>query len=454
MDVLVKRREDKGINCLVSAEIYDAMGLVENQSYTLNAGHSASTVTFQKRQDHINRNRLFLPSVLFDELQLLEGMRLNIWKAGDILYLGPVVGIFVNPEYISSISKGDIPETAKKDIQANAIAKCLIYFFSLDHIHWKEKTILGYTFSPASNQWVFRAFPFPNVIYDCGVHFATHQKEKVKRIRERFHEDPGIQWINNSDYLGKWALYTKLSKHEEMRPHLPETLRYDTLDDLRYMLSKHRLIYIKSFYGSRGREVMSVKKKENGFVIQFYHDGLKIKRAKRVDQIQSLISRFFGNKRLILQKGLNVITYNGRRMDLRLFICKNDTGQWQVIYNQANVAIPGATITTIGRNFKNYKDVYRTLRKTGQGKWLPTDQEIRRETIIIAHYIEKEFGPHGEIGMDMAVDRKGKIWFIEANAKPEKLPIPGLEDTKGVSPQFLAVFQYATYLTKKYSGAL
>ncbi|OUM84422.1 MAG: hypothetical protein BAA01_00970 [Bacillus thermozeamaize] len=452
MDVTVKRREENGNQCLLSADLFEALELVENKKYTLHVGHSNATVTFKKRQGKISR--LSLPHTIFEQLHLLHGMKLNIWKAGDAIYLGPVVGIFVNPTYITNLSKGNIPLTAKKDIQANAVAKCLIYFFSTDHIDWKAKTIQGYTVAPQSNQWTSQTCPFPNVIYDCGVHFPTDQKGKVKRIRQRFREDPGIQFINNSDYLGKWALYTKLSKYKEMRPYLPETIRYQSVEDLHTMLAKHPLVYVKSFYGSRGREVMTVRKTENGYVIKFYHGVLKSTFVKRFDQIVHLINRFFGDKPLILQEGINVLTYKGRRLDFRLLICKNGSGQWQVIYNQANVAKPGATITTIGKNYKNYDQVYRYFQKTGQCNSMPTDKKLRKETIKIAQYIEKEFGPHGEIGMDMAVDRNGKIWFIEANAKPEKLPIPGLEDTKGVSPQFLSTFQYATFLTKKACGAL
>jgi len=452
MDVTVKRREENGNQCLLSADLFEALELVENKKYTLHVGHSNATVTFKKRQGKISR--LSLPHTIFEQLHLLHGMKLNIWKAGDAIYLGPVVGIFVNPRYLSRISKEDIPPSAKKDVQANTVAKCLIYYFSLAHINWKEKTIQGFTVAPDSNRWIFSTFPFPNVIYDCGTHFATKQKETVKRIRQRFHEDPGIQFINNRDYLGKWALYKKLSKHEAMHPYLPETIRYRSVDDLQNMLAKHRLVYIKSFYGSRGREVMTVRKKENGFDIRFYQGGLKSKFANGFDQIENLINHFFGDKPLILQEGIDVLTYKRRRLDLRLLICKNGSGQWQVIYNQANVAKSGATITTIGKNYKNYDQVYRYFQKTGQCKSIPTDKKLRKEAIKIAQYIEKEFGSHGEIGMDMAVDRNGKIWFIEANAKPEKLPIPGLEDTKGVSPQFLSTFQYATFLTKKACGAL
>lgn len=249
-------------------------------------------------------------------------MSLNIWKAGDAIYLGPVVGIFVNPIYISFLSKGNIPLTARKDIQANMVAKCLIYFFSLDHIDWQDKTIQGYTVDPESNQWTFQTFPFPDVIYDCGVNFPASKKSKVKRIRQRFREDPGIQFINDRDYLGKWELYTKLSKYEELRPYLPETIRYQSVDDLQTMLAKHRLIYIKSFYGSRGREVMSVRRRKNMFIVKFFHSGLRNRIVKRVEQMEELIKRFLGNKPLIIQEGIDVITYKKRRVDLRVLICK------------------------------------------------------------------------------------------------------------------------------------
>lgn len=50
MDVLVKRREDKGSECLLSANLFDELGLVEDKEYTLHVGHSSATVTIRKSQ--------------------------------------------------------------------------------------------------------------------------------------------------------------------------------------------------------------------------------------------------------------------------------------------------------------------------------------------------------------------------------------------------------------------
>lgn len=453
MDIHVTIAASKCGEGFLSSDVYRSLQLNPSERYTLRFGHASTEVELQPLNkeyppSHPRRPKLRLPVPLLERLHLPEGVTLNMWKSGGVLHLGPVVGIFVKPDQLANIAAGRVPMTVKKDIQANRVAKCFIYFFAVDGIQWEDKTIRGITYLPAKRRWTARSFPFPDVIYDTGVHYAPSLKPLVKAARERFRADPDIRFINSSDYLGKWELYTSLSQYPEIRPYLPETRRYESVSDLEAMLQKCRLVYIKSSYGSRGREVMSVAKDGKGYRVIYYLDGIRRRRADSLSQLETWIQRFFGNKKLVLQQGIDVLTYKGRRIDLRVLLCKDGTGQWKAIYNQANVSLPGSTITTIGRNFKNYRDVYRLFRRIGRPARLPKDEDFRRETIRIAQYIDKAFGPHGELGMDMAVDRQGKIWFIEANSRPEKLPIPGLEDTKGVSPQFLAVFQYALYLAK------
>ena len=58
-------------------------------------------------------------------------------------------------------------------------------------------------------------------------------------------------------------------------------------------------------------------------------------------------------------------------------------------------------------------------------------------------------GNFGEIGMDMAFDENGRVWFIEANTKPDKDPEPGLDDMEEVPPQSLSILQYAKYMMLK-----
>ena len=54
--------------------------------------------------------------------------------------------------------------------------------------------------------------------------------------------------------------------------------------------------------------------------------------------------------------------------------------------------------------------------------------------------------------MDLGVDEQGKIWFFEGNSKPSKLPEQVIEDTVGISPQFLMTLQYARTLYNRRYG--
>ncbi|MBO8162427.1 MAG: YheC/YheD family protein [Brevibacillus sp.] len=452
MDVHVQIESTDQIDrvCYLSAEVYHKLALVDKQTYTLKIGHLHEKVKMKAADLKIHE--MLVPTSIVKRLHLRNGVRLHVWRNNDTIYLGPVVGIFVNTKFIARIAQGKIPPTARKDTEANGVSKCLVYYFSTPHIQWKPKRISGYTWDQRIHRWVIQPLPFPDIVYDCGTSFQTAQKPHVKFIRKQFVDDPMIQRINNSDYLGKWQLYRRLNKHPEITPYLPETLCCTSMDDITYLLNKHHFIYVKSYYGSRGREVMSVKKTRERYVIRFYRNGLRRVHVKSIPQLEEHIRRFMGDKRFIIQQGIDLLTYQGRKIDLRVLICKNGSGEWEVIYNQVNVAKPGATITTIEGSVKDYKDVYQSFKRSGSKLDLPTDEMIRQQTVKIASYIEHEFGLHGEIGMDMAVDKNGKLWFIEANSKPEKLPIPGVEKTKGISPQFLSVFEYAKYLAKKAWG--
>jgi hypothetical protein len=450
MRIKIRRGKHTSNACYICPKIFEVLGLKENKSYTLHVGHFKEPVQFKAKKKQTNS--ISLPSTKYHALRLVNGTNLNVWKVHRNIYIGPVVGIFVNTRYRSCLLRGDIPFSARKEIQANRISNCLIYYFSIDDINFKKREICGCTVDPISRTLVRRTLPFPNVIYDRGVKFKQSQKSTVKWIREKFRDDPEIQLINNVEYLGKWQLYERLNKYWESSRFLPQTVRYTSLNDLTDMLRKHRIVFVKTFYGSRGREVMSIERENKHYKIMYYQKGIQRLYADTIQQIAKYVQKFIAKKPAIIQQGIDLVTFNDRRLDLRVLITKDGRGKWKVIYNQANVAKSDATITTIGKDFRNYKDIYPSL--SVKTSILPTDSYIRRNTIRIAKIIEKEFGSLGEMGMDMAVDQKGKLWFIEANSKPQKNPIPGLEDRKGISPQFLYIFEYAKYLAKRHTRDL
>ena len=71
------------------------------------------------------------------------------------------------------------------------------------------------------------------------------------------------------------------------------------------------------------------------------------------------------------------------------------------------------------------------------------------EQFLITAYtcIEKSYGTFGEIGIDFALDTDGKIWFIEANAKPAKDALYQAYDRETIRKAFQYPLEYAKYIS-------
>lgn len=60
--------------------------------------------------------------------------------------------------------------------------------------------------------------------------------------------------------------------------------------------------------------------------------------------------------------------------------------------------------------------------------------------------IEQEYGQIGELGIDFAIDKEGKLWFIEANSQSAKVSLMKAYDAVNVEKAFLNPLEYAKFL--------
>lgn len=434
--------------CLLPEKIFDTFKLSTEVIYNLHIGqlNTKSFIKPYKEKD----NYMYFSRPIFNKLLLYSDASLNIWNQDKDIYLGPVVGVFVKPSRIRAIENGNLPEFAKKHMQANEEAHCLTYFFSIEKINWIDKKFKGYTFIPSLNKWKYYWFSIPDVIYDRGVGFKDDEWLLARHIRLQFDYDPNIKFINSRDYLGKWQLHRHLSKYPEINEFLPKTIRYTNFNDVLMMLKEYNFIFIKSSFGSRGRDVLSIEQEAKQYRLIFYENRLKEVLFEEIYEVRKYIEDFIKEKQYIIQQGIRLLKYQGHNMDMRVLVEKDGSGKWKSIYNQSRIARENSTITncSVGGDIANYEEIYPELKNLLCKGNIPNNDEIENVTLKIATFIEKEYGSFGELGMDMAVDNYGKIWFIEANSKPDINPEPGLEDIEGISPQFLATLEYAKFLVK------
>ena len=359
----------------------------------------------------------------------------------------PLVGVFVNKKFFR---KKKVALFARKLSQANAKAHCSIFFFSKENVKWKKQRINGYVLEGHSKQWLERQLPFPDIIYDRGTGFSGEDKASVEALRSRFKKMPEIHFINSCK-LKKWQVYQRLSKHKVIKKYLPVTIFSSGINDIKAMIAKYDYLFLKSSDGSGGKGVFAIERYSGGFHFHYYHKNSHLKRdVSSLDPLGAQMKKIaLKPNRVIIQQGIQLVRYNNRPLDLRVLMVKDKKGIWNAVYNQARVAPKGAVITNVslGGKANNYSDIYPALKKKYPG--IPSEKKINDLCIIISRYIEREFGPFGEIGIDIGVDVNSEVWLLEANSKPSKLPEKKIEDTVGISPQFLMILEYARFLYLK-----
>lgn len=284
-------------------------------------------------------------------------------------------------------------------------------------IDWVGKRIYGYTWDPHSGNWVAKHFLFPDVVYDrlfpprgglANILFAAARRLRRQR---------GVVFFGRA-LRGKWEVYRSVLRHEDLRPHVPETLPL-RISTLAYMLKKHRYVFIKPDIGSQGKGVMQVR---------VYRDGYHCRGRDHLNrpfqtQVQSLaailglVSSASQRRRLLVQQGLYLNHFRGSTFDVRTIVQKNEAGQWQVTGTAARVGRRGS----ITSNLHGGGHAVRTEALLEE-QFPDRHQEILEKIywlgVSIPAALDKELGRFGELGLDLGVDKDGHVWLIEANSKP------------------------------------
>lgn len=464
--------------CFISNEIFETLKLSKETMYELHLGHLSELVFIIPSES--SEASIYLQNSTYNKLIPFDDLKLNIWKINKDIYLGPVIGVLETPRTLLRLLENKNCFYEAQHIKASILEGCLCYYFSNEKINFEDETVEGVTFSPDLNRWQSFLFPMPDIIYDVGIFLSDELKPIGKKIRSELRKLPSIKFINNKNGLGKWELYEKLSKYKSIKHYLPETIIYTKKDDIRLMLSKHKLIFLKSFHGSKGEEVLSIEQLDNGIKLNYYdsyEEKLKELILNNIHELQPIIDEFFEEEHFIIQQGIELLKYKDCKFDLRIFLQKNGNGIWESLYVSCRIAEKDINITNISAGGEEliYEKAYPVLCASNDINTIPDSNKLTEVSFKIAGYIEREFGLFGELGLDIAIDSLGNIWLLEANAKADKDINENYYDLCGnkfmdtvieikqeqdinyklhyfnselVYPQALSTFKYAKFLAK------
>lgn len=214
---------------------------------------------------------------------------------------------------------------------------------------------------------------------------------------------------------GKMIKHQLLLKRSKLRPHLPET-HWLTASRAMKMLKSSSTIFLKPNGGSGGTGIIKIRRTHHGYI---FANGQKRRYVSRASLYKALQYYEKSHKKYIVQRGIKLASYKGKIFDVRMYLQKPKK-VWKISGKVARIAAPNHYVTNQhqGGYAKKLEKVLSTLFANKKRKVNKCKKKLRRIALTAAKTLDKRFPDIHELGIDLAIEKGGHVWFIEANSRP------------------------------------
>ncbi|NMA60419.1 MAG: YheC/YheD family protein [Firmicutes bacterium] len=296
-------------------------------------------------------------------------------------------------------------------------------------IHWMTRKVEGLVWNGRS--WDSQLVSLPKAMYN---RFYSSKPQVICSLEKILGQK---QIFNHITRFDKVKLHDILV-NSELSPFIPPSEPYNPQKVPRY-LEKYDALIVKPRRGHLGYKVLLVRRDDHGYHL---HQGSKFPTSS-YSSLEELLVKLneLVSSDYLLQKFIPFATLEGRIFDLRSLVQKDERGFWTVTGLISRVALSYSYITNIsqaiipGETALKQAFPHADLAKT-----------VKEISIKGAQIAEQSLGSLGEISIDFALDKQGKIWIIELNGKPMKAIFKELGDLDVLKRVYQAPLAYARYL--------
>lgn len=222
----------------------------------------------------------------------------------------------------------------------------------------------------------------------------------------------------------KWTKTKWLQKQPNLSFHVPRTMLFNK-QNLKVMLSAYSTVFFKPTGGTGGFNIIRIKKMNPGYQTQI---NATKSYYPTMDRLYDKLNRFSNKKSYLLQKGIQLAKTNGKPFDIRVMVQKTK-GSWKSTAIFTKIGNPGKVAT-------NYTQGGRIgfSRQTlaGAGYNSASINRIESELKNLGVSVGRNFDRHKkgfkELGLDVALDSKGKPWILEVNTRPQFYPLKKMKN--------------------------
>lgn len=376
------------------------------------------------------------------------GLVLHAQRWRGRLRLGPVIGIFVDRARPGAAPFGRMTPLVAQLCRLGRRQGYLVYVFTPEDVRWGERRVFGWY--PAGAGWVRRPLPFPDVIYDRIASRRAARRPAVKRVQARLLQEVGDRYFNRR-FFDKWEVHRILSRDPRLSAHLPRTERLRGFPQLQQAVRHAGRVWIKPSGGSLGMGIIVVERRPGrGYRLLRRHGrGWRSQRVWSPRALRRALPRGLYSGDYLLQDDLDLARYQGRPFDIRVLLQRTGSGQWRRTKLYARVAPPGGVTANIAQGGEGLP--VRTVMAGASGEVPQRRDEIlrtlRQLSWDLVDALEAGIGERlGEVALDLGVDGRGHVWFIEANSRPARAVETETGSMKVVRRALVRPLAYAAHL--------
>jgi hypothetical protein len=412
----------------------------------LTAGGLEMDVTCQRNN---SKNIIELPISIAEAFGLCEDSAVNIIIKDKKICFGPFIGIFSSNGLVSRANAQAPHFRMIETVNANKDVNAIVYYFTINDVDFYKKRINGTYFDYGKESWEKKCFPYPNILYDRGGGTLNSQKIMSDYIREELEKDKKLIKINSRYFFDKWDLHKELLQYENIKQYLPLTVLWTKPEDLLQMFNKSSVLYIKDCLGSNGIGVARIiKHSDKDFELSHFFNRTFIYNLSSFEELLETIASIFEGKKVIIQSAINLLQHNNRNIDMRATVQKNESGKLIVTAFPVRLGKLDCPITSTisGSSVYRLDDFFKEYFNYSQEAVNKLQKDITNFLFTCFKCLEDIYGDFGELGIDYAIDKSGKIWFIECNAKPGKDTVYLSYDKDTIKKAFQNPLEYGKYL--------
>lgn len=360
-----------------------------------------------------------------------------------------VFGILASPpERANESSIPPEPRLCRELCLASRALVADAYVFSANDYDPRTHTLYGSRF--VDGAWVRQPVPLPDIIYDRSFCRSLEHRMSTAIALSAMQEQRRFQFLNGK-LPGKLTIYQALQEDEALAPYLPRTTVYTEDGLLQRLQNGSAGLILKPTAGMQGRGLVHIARdpRENKLLAsgRTRSNRMFTRAFAGITELSAWLKRFMRGSAFLIQPYLRLRDSENRPFDIRVLLQKDGSGTWKLTGMAARRGQPGSLTSNL-HGGGSAISAHRFL-DANFGK--PEAERLCRKIHTISGHtakrLEDSFGRFGELAFDFGIEPSGKLWLLEANAKPGRDAFRQIGDEAALKLSIERPLRYASYLT-------